>query len=299
MTRRPNISPRPIRHTQTTRPSKQKPHLPYLNVVGERTEPPGSAGLKTSLAKRSGSVKRASELAGQAANHNYESLFDRYNADFNCVLADTPDLLRLAHEIRYQVYCVEKPFEDPEQHPEGCETDVFDQQSAHVILTSRSTGEGIGTVRLVLPDRAAPQSFSMAQILEYYGTDSPVPIAHTAEVSRFSVSKRSRPRKDGAIDLRSRGLRRQEPLMSLGLIQGLIRMSATYGITHWCAVMEPKLLRMLAAMGIHFISVGALLDYHGMRQLCYCKVKTVLATVRSERPSFWEIITDGGALASG
>lgn len=244
-------------------------------------------------------MERPFELAGQTANQNYESLFDRYNADFSCILADTPGLLRLAHEIRYQVYCVEKPFENPEQHAEGRESDDFDQRSAHVLLTSRSTGEGIGTVRLVLPDQAAPQSFSMAQILEYYGTDSPVPIAHTAEVSRFSVSKRSRPRKDGAIDFRSRGLRRAEPLMSLGLIQGLIRMSATYRITHWCAVMEPKLLRMLAAMGIHFIPVGALLDYHGMRQLCYCKVNTVLATVRSERPSFWEIITDGGTLASG
>jgi N-acyl amino acid synthase of PEP-CTERM/exosortase system len=268
-------------------------------------------GLRTSadpenspLPKRSyGDPKEASGMAGRSADPNIEneSLFDRYNRDFRCVLADGPGLLRQAHEIRYQVYCVENPFEDPEKHPDGRETDDFDPRSAHSVLIFRPTGEAMGTVRLVLPDANAPPSFSVAQILEYYGSDSPVPIAHTAEVSRFSISKQARPRKDGAVHFRSRsttGLRRAEPLMSLGLIQGLIRMSALHRITHWCAVMEPKMLRMLAAMGIHFIPVGALLEYHGMRQLCYCEVDTILASVRNERPSFWDVLTNGGLLSS-
>lgn len=245
----------------------------------------------------------ASEVARHSANENLgnESLLDRYNRDFRCVLANRPDLLRQSHEVRYQVYCVENSFEDPEKHRDGYEMDDFDRRSAHSVLTFRPTGEALGTVRLVLPDKDAPPSFSIAKMLEYYGGDSPVPIEQTAEVSRFSVSKRSRPRKDGTVHFRSRssaGVQRAEPLMSLGLIQGLVRMSALHRITHWCAVMEPKMLRMLAAMGIHFIPVGALLEYHGMRQLCYVEVSNVLATVRNERPSFWDVITDGGALSS-
>jgi N-acyl amino acid synthase of PEP-CTERM/exosortase system len=247
--------------------------------------------------------KGALELADQSAtwNSENESLFDRYNRDFCCMLAEGPTLLRQAYEIRYQVYCVENHFEDAKEHPECFETDEYDARSAHSILTFRQTGEAIGTVRLVLPDERTPPSFSMKQILDYYDSDVPFPLDRTAEVSRFSISKQSRPRKDGAIEMRiplanRAALRRAEPLMSLGLIQGLIRMSALHRITHWCAVMEPQLLRMLSAMGIHFQPVGPLLEYHGPRQLCFCEISSVLKTVRRERPSFWKIITDSGNL---
>ena len=146
--------------------------------------------------------------------------------------------------------------------------------------------------------------FSLSQLLDYYGRDVPFPIKGSAEVSRFGICKQARKRKDGAVDLRSArsartGLRRAEPLMSLGLIQGLVRMSLANQITHWCAVMEPQLLRMLGAMGIHFVSVGALVEHHGKRQLCYCDVRSMLATAMTERPSFWKIMTDGGKLAYG
>jgi N-acyl amino acid synthase of PEP-CTERM/exosortase system len=90
-------------------------------------------------------------------------------------------------------------------------------------------------------------------------------------------------------------LRRAEPLMSLGLIQGLVRMSAVHRITHWCAVMEPKMLRMLSAMGIHFVPVGELVEYHGYRQLCFVEVAAILRSMQHERPSFWEIVADRGA----
>jgi N-acyl amino acid synthase of PEP-CTERM/exosortase system len=239
--------------------------------------------------------------APRSREQSAETLYDRYNRDFRCLIADTPDLLRQAYETRYQVYCVENEFENPQQHSDRCEVDEFDIRSAHSVLAFRPTGETIGTVRLVLPQSDAPLSFSLQHIVDYYGgRDLPVPLAATAEVSRFSISKRARPGRNGAIDIRTAfnqpALRRAEPLMSLGLIQGLVRMSQLHHITHWCAVMEPKLLRMLAAMGIHFTPVGALMDYHGMRQLCYCEVDAILDSVKRERPSFWDILTDNGLL---
>jgi N-acyl amino acid synthase of PEP-CTERM/exosortase system len=237
--------------------------------------------------------------AGRAGRQ--ETLLDRFNRDFACVLADQPDLLRQAYETRYQVYCVENAFEDPEEHGLGQEVDAFDAFSVHSLLTFRPTGESLGTVRLVLPDAHTPSSYAMQRLVEFSGNKVPVPLAATAEVSRFSISKRSRKVK-GAIDIVSGGgrpaLRQAEPLMSLGLIQGLVRMSRANAVTHWCAVMETKLIRMLDAMGIHFTPAGPMLDYHGLRQACYCELEAVLASVKRERPSFWDIITDGGALAA-
>ena len=84
--------------------------------------------------------------------------------------------------------------------------------------------------------------------------------------------------------------------MRLGLIQSLVRMSTEYGITHWCAAMEPTLLRMLSAMAIRFRPIGPLIEYHGLRQPCYCVVDDMLNEVRRERPAFWSVLTDEGTL---
>ena len=86
------------------------------------------------------------------------------------------------------------------------------------------------------------------------------------------------------------------PLMRLGLIQGLVRMSRRHGVTHWCALMEPTLLRMLAAMAIRFRPIGPLVEFRGLRQPCYINVTDMLESVMHERPAFWEVITDGGSL---
>jgi N-acyl amino acid synthase of PEP-CTERM/exosortase system len=86
------------------------------------------------------------------------------------------------------------------------------------------------------------------------------------------------------------------PLMRLGLIQMLVRMSRENGITHWLAVMEPRLLRMLAAMAIHFQPIGGMVEHHGWRQPCFCNMADVLRRVKAERPAFWDVLTAGGTL---
>ena len=73
-------------------------------------------------------------------------------------------------------------------------------------------------------------------------------------------------------------------------------MSIEHGITHWCALMEPTLLRMLAAMAIRFRPIGPSVEFRGRRQPCYIDVYEMLEAVRHERPAFWEMITDGGTL---
>lgn len=231
-----------------------------------------------------------------------ESLLDRFNHGYDCRLADDPALMQRALATRYQVYCVENAFENPGENQEGIETDEFDSRSRHSVLIDRATGETIGTVRLILPMEGEPASFSMRGIAALCGGNLPIPAASTAEVSRFSISKRLRQetlysaRASRALSQMASSLRRAEPLPSLGLIQSLVRMSMLHGISHWCAVMEPKMLRMLAAMGIHFVPVGDLVEHHGWRQLCYCEVASVLETVKLERPTFWDVITAGGAL---
>jgi N-acyl amino acid synthase of PEP-CTERM/exosortase system len=122
-----------------------------------------------------------------------------------------------------------------------------------------------------------------------------LPLHSAAEVSRFSISRQFR-RLGESNDEGAGFISISGPLMRLGLFQCMVRMSFEYGITHWCAMMEPTLLRMLAAMAIRFRPVGPLVEFHGLRQPCYCSVADILDSTRAERPAFWSVLTDGGAL---
>ena len=200
---------------------------------------------------------------------------------FTVQVANTPGLVREAHRLRYQVYCVENDYLDAD----GLEVDEFDLHSHHVIMRDNVTGEVVGTVRLVLWQQGMPEaSFPIQQVtlasLRHY-----VPLRTTAEVSRFAVSKARR-------DL----VGVKAGLLRLVLVQGLVRLSAELGISHWVAVMEPGLLRLLKGSSIHFNPIGKPIEYHGLRQCCYAKIDELLTRVYEDRPKVWDLLTDGGTL---
>jgi N-acyl amino acid synthase of PEP-CTERM/exosortase system len=227
------------------------------------------------------------------------TLLKRFNSHFNTVPADTMERLRVAQRIRYQVYCVEHPYEKSDS-PDGFETDEFDSYAAHNLLIHRATDAALGTVRLILPranelDRSFPVQRAMDE--SSLTVFNRLPLHSTAEVSRFSISREFRRILDTSDRLEDAAfIRNSGPLMRLGLMQAIVRRSMEHGITHWSAAMEPTFIRMFAAMAMRFQPVGPLFDYHGLRQACYCVIADVLNAVRRERPAFWSVLTDGGAL---
>jgi N-acyl amino acid synthase of PEP-CTERM/exosortase system len=229
-----------------------------------------------------------------------ETLLEQFDNHFDAIPANTIERVRTAQRIRHQVYCIEHPHEQSND-PDGLERDEFDAHAAHSLLMHRATNTALGTVRLVLPVAGdLEHSFPVQRV---FAPDSQrifnqLPLASTAEVSRFSISRQVRRSTDLSGSHEPAGfVNNSGALMRLGLIQALVRMSLQHGITHWCAAMEPTLLRMLSAMAIRFRPVGPLVEYHGLRQPCYCVVADILDAVRRERPSFWAVLTDGGALS--
>ncbi len=249
-----------------------------------------------------------------------ERLVDVYRRWFDVIPATSDALLEKAYRLRYQVYCVENPFEDPAENPDGLETDEYDAHAVHSLLVHRPSGATAGTVRLILPE---PPMGAVRLVLpdpkDRDGSlpilkvcDHPLlrdrqhfPVEEMAEVSRFCISKDFRRRRG---DTRYPGVfdnpairpapdeeRRLIPHMTLGLIEALVRMSVENGVQYWCAVMEPPLLRLLARLGIHFDPIGEMIDYHGKRQPCYRKLDELLAQVWDERADVWEVLTDEGA----
>ena len=269
-----------------------------------------------------------------AQSPTFRELLDAFSRYFEVILVDTDELREQVFKLRYQVYCVETRFEDESAFPDDMESDAYDSKSAHTLLRHRDTGWWAGTVRLVLPDAANPDTIYPVEVAcgKVFSAERRGPIelprATAAEVSRFAVSKEFRRRhkeylsptgigEDTDFDRRvyhsaegTRAANRREqadndrrtkdderkvvPHITLGLIQGLVSMSANHAVSHWAAAMEPTLLRLLTRLGIYFQHVGDTVEYHGKRQPCIANVENMLATVRDQRPDVWSVLTLDG-----
>jgi N-acyl amino acid synthase of PEP-CTERM/exosortase system len=256
-------------------------------------------------------VKRAETAEDLVAANTLNSdrhnlrLIDLYHNYFEVKRAETAEDLAAAFRLRYDVYCVENPFEDPNINPVGLETDAYDATALHSLLVHRSTGEIVGTVRLILPSCGkSGMGLPLRNICDHeflVRDNATLPWTSTAEISRFAVSKKLRQR---ATDRRAaigefpfeHDARRRSPDTSLGLMQAVIAMAFAAGVTHLCAAMEPALLRMLRRLGMHFPSLGPEIEYHGRRQPCYVHLDSGLTKTWLQRPEVWEFLTCAGEL---
>jgi N-acyl amino acid synthase of PEP-CTERM/exosortase system len=243
-------------------------------------------------------------------------LFHEY---FEVQNADSANLINESFRIRYQVYCLENPFEDPAQFPDQMEKDHYDDRSVHSVIKHNKSGMVAATVRLVLPgeknsDELFPiEEFCPDAIKNIDDVLKTIPRDEIAEISRFAVSKEFKRRlnEQGTIagvspdaesypDLKNAGSDKRAlrlfPHISLGLFQGIVRMSAANNIKYWYAVMEPPLLRLLTRFGIHFSPIGPVVNYHGERQPCFAIASEVMSGIYHQRRDVWELITDDGKI---
>lgn len=254
------------------------------------------------------SRRQASDAVAKAraAGVQQKGLLELYESYFRIIPAETTDQLRSAFRLRYEVYCVENAFESPAENPNGMETDVHDAWSFHSLLLHRPSQDVIGTVRLILPMSAPGMEGTGLPIRDVCDhkllttNNTVLPWERTAEISRLAISKKMRRRSGDTTTIgaftESDDERRRIPDTSIGLMQAMVAMSADAGVTHICAVVEPRLLRMLARLGIHFIPLGPRVIYHGQRQPCYSGIDELLARTWVERREVWEVMTRNGKL---
>ena len=239
------------------------------------------------------------------------SLQDHFYRYLDAELAVNDSQRYEAHRLRYDVYCEERGYEDPEKFPDGLEVDVYDDNSVHALVRHRFSNLVAGVVRLVFTDQSEPEK---PLPIEYYCGDS---FDHSildrfdfsrtgiAEVSRFAVSNQfiNRVGNDGLGHPSDKWTGQVQddpsqylPHISLGLIAMLFVASAQHRITHWYAVMEPSLHRLLGRSGIVFTSIGPVVNYHGRRQPMIASVSDLLSNVYDKRYEFFRLIDDLGGV---
>jgi N-acyl amino acid synthase of PEP-CTERM/exosortase system len=261
----------------------------------------GVAQIRSAIRTLAATTPLASTTTEQRTPLVFEEL-KYYNSIFESSVAEHAAQRLDCYRIRYQVYCIDNTYEDPDNSPDRLETDAFDSHSIHSLLTHRSTGNAIGTVRVVLPRASGERRrFPLHQVAgAVVGDDvAPFPIERTGEISRFSTVKSFRqhiPDRGVETLLTPDAWRKMIFHLPLGLIRSCIEMSVQEGLTHLAALMEPALLRLLTRLGIHFNALGPLVDYHGQRQPCWVDLDVMLRRVYRERPDVWDVMTDGGRL---
>jgi N-acyl amino acid synthase of PEP-CTERM/exosortase system len=223
----------------------------------------------------------------------------RYTEYFDIVRADTPELIDEAYRLRYQVYCLEHPFENAAEHSDGRERDADDDRSVHTLLLHRQSGLFAGTVRAILPRCVSRRPFPVHRILASQGIEpsNALPMDSTTEISRFAVSKEFRRRRgeerypDVHVPAEAPAQpneRQMIPYITFGLIRGVVEICQDCGISHISAVMEPALIRILERFGVHFEHIGNPVEYHGRRQACVARLIDLVERNRSKQTLLWQ-----------
>jgi N-acyl amino acid synthase of PEP-CTERM/exosortase system len=215
-----------------------------------------------------------------AGESGWQDFLSCYREHFEVVRASTPTLLDQVYRLRYQVYCVENAYEDPDRQPGGLETDIYDERSVHALLVHRGSDAVAGTVRVILPgtdQQSPPLPINIVADSEQRELLRRLPHC-TAELSRFAVSKEFRQRCADAED------RRMLRYITIGLIRGALEMCRDNDIQYVCAVMERSLIRLLGRLGFVFEHLGGLIEYHGARQPCVAQVNQIMSSAEG---TFW------------
>lgn len=267
--------------------------------------------LPPSFAAIQQSPNSAAEAATRAPLDNRLDILRHFDAVFSESPASTAADQRDAYRLRYQVYCLDRGFEDAEICSDGMEQDDYDDTALHCLLRDRRGKRPLGTVRLVMASttQSGIEGLPLAGYAPRESLDilKSLPRTSMAEVSRFAIARRAREilwQPQNASQADSVPMQDLEcsskllPYMSLGLIRGLVRLSMEHGISHWCLAAEPSLLRRLRGFGLHFLDAGPLVEHRGLRQVCYANLQELLARAKAERPEFWDVITVSGFLLS-
>jgi N-acyl amino acid synthase of PEP-CTERM/exosortase system len=242
------------------------------------------------------------EILESVNNKSYAPLIQHNTVEMfrnllDVVLVDSDEMLDRAFRLRFQVYCLERGFEDLAEYPDGRERDADDHRSVHSLLLDRASGSAVGTVRLILPRRnGGLPVFKVIGANALAGVG--LPLGATAEVSRFAVAKAFRRQleegwrpRQGSAPMVGDGRGPALQLLTFGLIHAVVMMSAFGGISHIVAMMEPALLRLLGRLGIAFHPLGLPVEHHGIRQPGWAVMSHLIASIKRCQPELGEIIT--------
>lgn len=193
---------------------------------------------------------------------------------FETILCDTAEARSVHYQLRYQVYCRETDFEDPNGFTDGEERDGYDRHSVHFVARDPLNRQWVAAMRLVLAGHGGlplEKCCNISQVSEY------LPIRHTiVEFSRFCVlQSHRRPNRNRSLGLRVVDGRSGEvkitqpgpgyPEIMLGLINATFAWSRKHDVRYCYFLVNRALARTLQRLNMELRPVGEPTEHHGLR----------------------------------
>jgi N-acyl amino acid synthase of PEP-CTERM/exosortase system len=233
----------------------------------------------------------------EANNRRLSDSFLRY---FSPEVASTPQALKEAFELRYQVYCEEFGYESAGEFSERAEHDLFDSHSVSFLVRHIASGLVAGCIRVVLAgeEQSLPlEAFCLHSIHPRYREILGANRRHLCEFSRLAVSCdfRRRPQESASrLGLSNAEVTPEEersfPLIAVAAFLGAFAVSELVGRNQVFAMMEPFLPRMLKRSGILPETAGDAIDYHGTRSAYYITTEFAIENLNPDLLFLYEAI---------
>ena len=225
-----------------------------------------------------------------------ESIAENYHKYFRIRIADTEDLRNETFGVRYRVYAEEFGFESIDEFPDQKESDEFDHQSIHCLITHRSTGDAAGCVRLVptfsseVRDPLPLEKYCSSCLDMNFIKAMAVPRESMCEISRLAVDGKFRQRPGerktrlGSVDSAANSPEelRTFPLIAVSAFFATISLTQLVGRPNMFMMTEPFLPRLLSRYGIMIERAGHDMDYHGVRAPYYLNGEQAAHGIKSE-----------------
>ena len=218
-------------------------------------------------------------------------------AEFTYRRVDSPDVLDKVFRLRYQVYCKECGFLKEEDCHEGIERDRYDPYSVHFVAED-AVGI-VGTVRLVMD---SPVGFPFEAHCKGNLTlnTHDLPRKEYAEISRLVISRHYRRRAGGGLfyaldfhdDASASDLSDIDKCVvtpiTFGIYREMYRECKRRGITHWFAIMEISLWKLLCMHGFAFRPIGEEFNLYGKVRPYMANIAELEKALYLKSPKFAE-----------
>ena len=196
-----------------------------------------------------------------------------FDETFRVCFADTPFGVVLHQRIRYQVFCLDKGFEDPEAFSAAQETDAWDDQSAHFIVQNKNTRQWVAATRLVLPKTGRPLPVDSLNAFDRSMLGDPT--TPVGEISRFciignrSLIDTSSQLEPDPNSLEAWGIgaigKKQQFEVTLGMIRAAGIYALKRDIDYCIMLITDAFARLLRKLGITLRQAGPAIEHRGMR----------------------------------
>ncbi len=209
--------------------------------------------------------------------HDLE-LAEHYQKYFYTVSANTPELRKIAYQLRYKVYIEDCHFNiDSYDASEKTERDEFDDYALHALLFHKPTNQAIGNIRLIPYnsdwfDLLPLEKHVKLHINSDMDRRDILRSSNTGEISRMCLLKTFRQRRFDQIFLSGSanavadsGCDRRFPVNYLAMCLSLMSINLLFeaDLKYSVAMMENPLSTLIRHYGIQFRQVGPFTEYCG------------------------------------